>query len=341
MADFYNRWLGFWEEAQGERRKARKVIHEAELEWFRTPQDFRIALLCAPETGFRTWGTETMVAEIPAGWHTGKHVHGEEGIFILEGQGFSIIKLAREKGFGKRFHWTAGSTIWIPPGAEHQHFNTGEVPVRYFAIMALHLEHWLGFGKLDQLEEAGENHLLPELPNADSGLDDRGRRIVLRSEDVVWATKGISKLHDRNAALMRPEQGFKNFETQIWGILSKGPDKRVGGKHAHMEAILYVLDGEGYTIVDGERIDWRKGSCLHVQGPQTVHEHFCTGQGMYSLLRTVPGVRINFAEHFAMERFPYLNFTPDGVREFETVEEAYKPGNESEIIREESDKAVR
>ncbi len=79
MSDFYNTWLGFWEEAQGEKRKARKVIHEEELEWFRTPQDFRIALLCAPETGFRTWGTETMVAEIPVGWHTGKHVHGEEG----------------------------------------------------------------------------------------------------------------------------------------------------------------------------------------------------------------------------------------------------------------------
>jgi len=234
-----------------------------------------------------------------------------------------------------------GAQSGSPPGAEHQHFNTGEVPVRYFAIMALHLEHWLGFGKLDQLEEAGEIQLLPELPTADSGLDDRGRRIVLRSEDVVWATKGISKLHVRNAALMQPEQGFKNFETQIWGILSKGPDKDVGGKHAHMEAILYVLDGEGYTVVDGERVDWRKGSCFHVQGPQTVHEHFCTGQEPYSMLRTVPGVRINFAEHYAMERFPYLNFTPDGVKEFETVEEAYKPGNESEITREDSSKVVR
>src|SRR4026209_1692707 len=103
MENFYDRWLKFWDVAENERRKGRKAIHEEELEWVRTQQDTRIALLCAPETGFCTWGGETMIAEIPVGYHTGKHVHGEEGIFVLEGEGFSVVKLAGEDGPGHRF----------------------------------------------------------------------------------------------------------------------------------------------------------------------------------------------------------------------------------------------
>src|SRR5690554_1814056 len=99
MADnFYERWQGYWEESMKAKEQSRNVIHEEELEWAETPQDYRIALLAAPENGFRTWGTEAMVAEIPPGCHTGKHEHGEEGIYIVEGTGFSIVN-------GRRYDW--------------------------------------------------------------------------------------------------------------------------------------------------------------------------------------------------------------------------------------------
>jgi quercetin dioxygenase-like cupin family protein len=254
-----------------------------------------------------------MISEIPEGCHTGRHTHGEEGIFILEGNGFSLVKLADEDR-ASRYEWNKGSTLCIPFGAEHQHFNTGKGSVRYFSLMATHLEHWLGFAKIEQLEPCGETRALPEATIAESGLDAKGRRIVLPAEHVPWREgRGGSNLHARTASLMRREQGFQNVEVQIWGILSKGAESGIGGKHAHMEALLYVLDGAGYTIMDGERIDWRKGSCLHVQGPQTVHEHFCTSSEPYSLLRSNPGVRVNFVQHFALERFPYITFGKDGA----------------------------
>ena len=84
MANFYDKWLSFWGESLEEKRKARAVIHEEKLEWVETPQDFRVALLASPENGFRTWGSESMIAKIPPGCHTGKHEHGEEGIYILD-----------------------------------------------------------------------------------------------------------------------------------------------------------------------------------------------------------------------------------------------------------------
>lgn len=81
---------------------------------------------------------------------------------------------------------------------------------------------------------------------------------------------------------------------------------RHGGLRAHMEAFLYIIDGEGYTVADGERVDWKKGSLLHVQGPQTHHQHFNTGDKPTAQLRLASGLRFNFFQDIARERFPYL-----------------------------------
>ena len=78
--------------------------------------------MVANDLGYATMGSNVLKAEIPVGWHTGKHRHGEESMHILEGEGFSIID-------GQRFDWHKSSTIQIPYWAEHQHFNTGNVPV--------------------------------------------------------------------------------------------------------------------------------------------------------------------------------------------------------------------
>ena len=140
MANFYNEWLGFWETGNAKKDEARTAIHEEELEWVETDQDIRVALMAAPENGFATWGSEYLISEIPPGWHTGKHEHGEEAIYIVEGEGFSIVN-------GVKYEWNKGSVLWMPFGSQHQHFNTGTETARYFSAMALHVEHWMGMGK--------------------------------------------------------------------------------------------------------------------------------------------------------------------------------------------------
>ncbi len=49
------------------------------------------------------------------------------------------------------------------------------------------------------------------------------------------------------------------------------------GKHIHQGGLtLFVLDGKGYTIVDGRRFDWGKGDliCLPVKKGGIEHQHF-------------------------------------------------------------------
>lgn len=329
MFTFYDEWLTSWDTSVEERKRARKVIHEDEIQWATTRQDAKIGLLAAPETGFKTWGTVSMIAEIPQGWHTGEHAHGEEAVYIVRGAGFSVIN-------GVRYDWAKGSTLWIPFGARHQHFNTDTEPVRYYSVMAVHLERYLGLHKMEQFSEHGPSSGVPDGPRSATGFDAQGRRIVLKWEEAPRRTgseddKAKKRLghepvtgedaynitrsthHSLFIDFMRPEAGlgFQNREVEISGILSDAPQSR-GGKHAHMEAILYILEGEGYSIVDGERISWKAGTCFHIQGPQTVHQHFNTGDVPSHMLRAAAGVRMNFFQQIARERFPYLWFEPHG-----------------------------
>ena len=49
------------------------------------------------------------------------------------------------------------------------------------------------------------------------------------------------------------------------------------GKHRHQGAImLFVLEGDGYTVVDGKKVDWTKGDLivLPVQPNGCEHQHF-------------------------------------------------------------------
>ena len=137
MTTFYDDWLRYWDDAERERQQARRNIHEEQLEWVETAQDHRIALLVSPETGFRTWGTSTMLTEIPGRAKSGMHSHGEEAIYVVEGAGYSVIE-------GTRYDWKKGSTIAVPYGAPHQHFNPNEEPVRLLSAMTIHLERFVG-----------------------------------------------------------------------------------------------------------------------------------------------------------------------------------------------------
>ena len=53
--------------------------------------------------------------------------------------------------------------------------------------------------------------------------------------------------------------------------------KTVSGKHRHQGGLLiYVLEGKGYSIVNGERKDWQKGDLvlLPMVPGGVEHQHF-------------------------------------------------------------------
>jgi quercetin dioxygenase-like cupin family protein len=293
MADFYSAWLANSERIEKAVGEAPRVARGKELNWIRTRQDHKAALMIAPETGFPTGGSLLMKAEIPIGWHTGKHVHGEEAIYIERGQGFLLLD-------GERFDFQKGTIFHIPYRASHQLFNTDNEPVVYISGLAWPLEAAIYMGRMEQIEDAGQNDpaILARASEEKSQywtLD--GRRISmhekqfeLSDETKHGATYYLMGIHgDRN--------GFKVKAVRISSIFVDLPHSK-SHSHAHPEAYLYALEGSGYSEIDGKRYEWVQGDAIHVPPGMLHHQHFNPYDTEMRELRFEFGIRYWFVDQW-------------------------------------------
>jgi quercetin dioxygenase-like cupin family protein len=305
MADFYRAWLEQSAKLDERMRTPPAVARGRDLAWIETPQDARTAMLIGEARGFPTQGTALLKAEIPEGWRTGKHVHGEEAIHVLAGTGFSVID-------GARYDWKPGTTISVPYGAPHQHVNVGTGTAVYLSAVTQDLDFDVKLGRLQQLEDKGPDRgeLAAAHPVETSQLAPDGRRIALHLEDAIDERarrlaghahpKGESKGAHRHAGIWilmggsespsDETNGFRAKAAAMTNIFEEAP--RSGShRHAHTEAMLYVLEGRGYSMIDGERVDWQEGDAVHVPPRMTVHEHFNDSDARTRTLRIEFGVR--------------------------------------------------
>ncbi len=305
MSDFYRAWLAESKRLE-ERLVAPPVIARGrDLTWIETPQDFRVAMLIGEASGFPTQGTALLTAEIPAGSRTGKHMHGEEAIHITSGSGFSVID-------GARYDWKPGTTLHIQYRAEHQHVNTGSEPATYISAVTQDLDFDVKLGRLVQLEDKGPDRgeLAKRYPAEASQLGVDGRRIALHLEDAIDEKarrlsghahpKGEQKSAHRHAGIWilmggsespsDETNGFRAKAVSMTNIFEEAPHSG-SHRHSHTEAMLYVLEGQGYSEIDGKRYDWEAGDAVHVPPRQTVHEHFNGSDARTRTLRIEFGVR--------------------------------------------------
>ncbi|MQB01270.1 MAG: cupin domain-containing protein [Actinobacteria bacterium] len=76
---------------------------------------------------------------------------------------------------------------------------------------------------------------------------------------------------DRNQLEIYPTEPFK--PKTIGFHIGEMPANRSTGSHRHScEAILYILEGSGHTIVDGETFGWEAGDSVYVP-PMAWHSH--------------------------------------------------------------------
>jgi quercetin dioxygenase-like cupin family protein len=304
MSDFYRGWLAASARAEDAVRRSPVVARGRDLEWIETPQDSRTAMLVGEATGFATQGTAITKSEIPAGWRSGKHVHGEEAIHILSGTGFSVID-------GARYGWKPGTTLHVPYGAPHQHANTGSETAVYLSAFTLDLDFAVKLGRLEQLEEKGPDagDLAKRHPAESSQVAADGRRIALHIEDAIDERQrrldghahskpgkgahrhgGIWILMGGSESPSDETNGFRAKAAAMTNIFEETPHSR-SHRHAHTEAMLYVLEGRGYSEIDGERVDWEAGDAVHVPPRMTVHEHFNDSDARTRTLRIEFGIR--------------------------------------------------
>jgi quercetin dioxygenase-like cupin family protein len=61
--------------------------------------------------------------------------------------------------------------------------------------------------------------------------------------------------------------------------------------HTHTEAVLYVLEGIGFSEIDGVHYDWAEGDAVQIPPKMTRHEHFNPSDGRTRTLRIEYGIR--------------------------------------------------
>jgi gentisate 1,2-dioxygenase len=304
--DFYEQWLSKSGALEDAMRRAPIVARGRDLKHVETRQDSRTAIVIGDAAGFLTSGTVLTRSEIAPGWRTGRHAHGEEAVYILDGSGFSVID-------GARYDWKPGTTLHVPYRAEHQHVNTGREPAVYLSAHTQDLDLAVRLGRLIQLENKGPDggELARRHPSQGSQLAPDGRRIALHAEDAMDENARREAGHAHPNA--KADKGAHRH-AGIWILMggSESPSDETNGfvakaaamtnifeetahssshKHAHTEAMLYVLEGRGYSLIDGTRYDWEEGDAVHVPPRMTVHEHFNDSDARTRTLRIEFGIR--------------------------------------------------
>jgi quercetin dioxygenase-like cupin family protein len=304
VTTFYDEWLERSQRLDKELASTPVVARGKNVQWVETPHDYKVGMLIARQSGFPTQGGALMQAEIPAGCHTGKRRNGEEAIHILKGSGFAVVN-------GARYDFKAGTTLHMPYMAERQFFNTGSEPVVYVAAATIDMDFDTKLGRLEQLEEKGKNSpdVESKFPAQTSQFAPDGRRIALHLEDAPDENKRREAGHHghkpgqqahRHGAILilmggseSPSDETNGF--QATAVAMSNIFEEVAGtsshKHQHTEAMLYVLEGTGYSEIDGKRYDWVQGDAVHVPPRMTVHEHFNASDQRTRTLRVEFGIR--------------------------------------------------
>jgi gentisate 1,2-dioxygenase len=141
-----------------------KSVLTAEEQPFENSPDGLIKHLVHEKLGTREMCVDAYMQFIKAGKSTGKHRHmWEEVVFVAEGSGHDLhwdVKFDCNEKFQwdwqsepRKFEWTRGDFIYIPPFSIHQHFNDSDGEARLIVISNRIIKS-MGFNWLDQLENA-------------------------------------------------------------------------------------------------------------------------------------------------------------------------------------------
>jgi quercetin dioxygenase-like cupin family protein len=306
LTDFYEDWLRLSASLEDVSGRAPIVARASERRWSETRQDARSAMVIGYRSGFFTMGSALVQSEIPEGWRSGRHAHGEEAIHILAGTGFAVIG-------GARYDWKPGTTLHIPYRAEHQLVNAGAGTAVYLSAHTMDLDFATKIGRLIHLEDKtrDDGALAARFPRESSQFASDGARIALHFEDAMdenarriaghahpnaKADKGAHR-HAGIWILMGGAEsptdetnGFRAKAVAMSTIFEESPHS-ASHSHTHTEAMLYVLEGRGYSLIDGVRHDWSAGDAVHIPPRMTHHGHFNDSDERARTLRIEFGIR--------------------------------------------------
>lgn len=325
-ADFYADWLNASERNELAVNRSPVVARGRDAVWIETPNDHRLAMLIGPQVGFPSSGTNLCKAIVPAGHHSGRHRHGEEAIHVLTGRGCILVEGRRydiRSGTTVHVPYMADHQVFNLGDEDLSYVSASSMDLDLFVRLG-RLEQLGPKGR-------NEPGLDAALPAEDGQLDTLGRRIALHLEDAPDEQKrreelraaagnghrrehgtgvdaaparhghrGDSENPHRHGAIYilmgggespsEERNGFTAVSVAMTNVFEEVPHTS-SHCHSHTEAVLYVLEGVGFSEIDFEHYDWEAGDAVHVPPKMTRHEHFNPSDQRTRTLRIEFGIR--------------------------------------------------
>jgi quercetin dioxygenase-like cupin family protein len=232
------------------------------------------------DAAIKDWQVFQKDLEVPSG----KHIHqGGLTIYILRGRGYSIFD-------DQRLDWKAGDLLSLPikpGGLEHQHFNLDETePSRWVAFIFVPFLHATG-SMMEQVEGESERATRPKhVPQSVSSprtlfeqtladaYDERIRRAggsdLVRLEDCPVEVNPMGKMR----WYLHPRLTTPSTRALYFHELEIAPGSRSGRLQCQGGLVHLVLEGSGYTEVDGMRHEWDAEDLIGIP----IREHGVTYQ---------------------------------------------------------------
>jgi gentisate 1,2-dioxygenase len=218
----------------------------------------------------------------------------ESVVHVLFGRGYSEI-------YGERLAWGPHDSIHVPEGAWYSHGNDSDKPVNLIIARLTPLMEQIytmaTIYKGDSFSDLPDDYK-PEHPFT-------GERVnVGYVEGIKWMSElqmshhkeaaSLEDTHRKTKKIMRANEAviqrshhkgdwkvglidtFVGFSNKMLGIyIHQLPPACHTETHKHGWVTVFVLSGSGYSIVDGERWDWRAGDMINVPAGAW-HQHFNT-----------------------------------------------------------------
>ena len=236
-----------------------------------------IGFLCGGDSDVPMRMIDARIIEIAPGERTSTHRHSHDAVcFVLEGQGVTSIG-------ANRYAWMRWDTLHTPAWSWHRHENTGRTPARLLAITDAPLVNTLG---LSRIEDAGDVPPEPDMALRAPSPGSGGYDAEVAAAAASWSERLAARRHtsfgelelrtsprgSRTALLVDRSLGYRTTGLSI--ALFQIPPGAKQANHRHPgEALLYIVEGDGYSVVDGVRHEWTRGDGV-VVNQYVWHQHF-------------------------------------------------------------------
>jgi quercetin dioxygenase-like cupin family protein len=237
---------------------------------------------------FLTQTVQVHFVELPPESSNNGHGHQNEAAFyILEGRGYEIHD-------DQRYEWKQGDLVFVHTDSVHRHFNPH--PERAVALVMKAKCTWMFMGLIQQgrsgpinrPDEFGEREDWSRIWTP--GVLDRKK--VITSEDGVWETTPMGHMRVINS---KEQTDQRQFSVDVYELTVPAGSR--SGKYWKMaDEIIYVLDGEGYSLHWEVEAEIAEKYYARVAKEPTRHE-FKTGDTLYIPQNTI-------AAHFAADGSP-------------------------------------